>query len=390
MTPPAPGLATGSRVVRTRPWTYARRANAPLFEESAVAQETPATPDRDILIMTVTVWAAHLIIMTCATWLSGKAQGAGIVLSRVIVALSGVLINWLVYRVVRLRSIRTLAGRFLWTLAPSVPACLALVFVNEAVFLTLAPMPGPRSPIIEVIRSSAYDFAFFSWIFITWAALYAGLIYAYDLAANERRLTTAREEAHRAHLTALRLQLHPHFLFNALNTVAGLIALERSDVAERAVINLSDFLRNTLEPGFGEKIALGEELEIQSSYLEIEALRFSDRLKVAYDVEPEARAALVPSLILLPLVENVFKHAVSRSEDPIELAIGARRLADALELTVENRPTTAAHPAREGLGIGLSNIRRRLEALYGKAATFSAGPAPDGGGWRCVVTLPVE
>jgi LytS/YehU family sensor histidine kinase len=157
------------------------------------------------------------------------------------------------------------------------------------------------------------------------------------------------------------------------------------------VLSLSRFLRYTLARTPSQLTTLADEIGMLRQYLEIEAARFSDRLKVTWDVPSGCMQAMVPSLVLLPLVENALKYGLGGSERPVEIVIGARHEDGQLVLSVEDDGGSAHGHGNGGLGIGLSNARQRLEALYGDDARLDSGPLESGSlktGWRSVVRVP--
>lgn len=223
------------------------------------------------------------------------------------------------------------------------------------------------------------------WVLLTWSALLVGVMVAFEVRRRDRQIAAMREAAQQAQLLALRLQINPHFLFNTFNTLAGLIVLDRKRDSERMVLNLSRFLRHTLTRTPARLVPLSEEVDMVRMYLDIEAARFGDRLIVRYDVPEACDHALVPSLLLLPLAENSIKYGLGRSEDGIEIRVGARREGDTLLLWLED--SGAGHPeSSPGLGIGLDNTRQQLEALYGQLGRLEAGPTHEG--WRNALHIP--
>ena len=189
---------------------------------------------------------------------------------------------------------------------------------------------------------------------------------------------------------ALRMELNPHFLFNALNAVAGLVRRREHDGAIDMLSRLGELLRTTLNRDLPLEVPLSEELELLRHFLEIEVVRFGDRLRVSWEVEPESQAALVPPLILQPLVENALRHGLSRRQGPALLRISARRTGLHLELSVRDTGEgLAAHGSRAPReGIGLSNTRARLEQMYGRDATALELTDVPGGGARTRLLLP--
>ena len=208
--------------------------------------------------------------------------------------------------------------------------------------------------------------------------------------SQEVRIAEANAAAQQAQLAALRYQLNPHFLFNSLNSISALIVTRRNKDAEEMTDRLSSFLRTSLNADPATLIPLDEELALTEEYLEIESVRFGERLNVEIDCAPSACAALVPSFLVQPLVENAIKHAVSKSREPVTIDIHARVEDGALTITVANCvpiETTGLSDLRGlmGAGVGIINVRRRLETVYGQRATLVAEPQ-DG---RFVATIRV-
>jgi LytS/YehU family sensor histidine kinase len=191
---------------------------------------------------------------------------------------------------------------------------------------------------------------------------------------QELQLSEARSAAQQAQLAALRYQLNPHFLFNALNSISALIVTRRNEDAERMTEKLSSFLRTSLQADPGELVPLDEELSLIEEYLDIESVRFGERLIVSVDCSPNACQALVPSFLVQPLVENAIKHGVAPSREPTEIAINASVEDGELCIIVRNCIPDGAERAkiRGRPGVGLLNVRRRLEAVYGTRATLAA------------------
>jgi sensor histidine kinase YesM len=181
-----------------------------------------------------------------------------------------------------------------------------------------------------------------------------------------------------ARLQALRLQLQPHFLFNTLNTITALVHRDPPS-AERMVTGLSELLRVSLGNAGEQEVRLDRELEVLRHYLDIQLVRFSDRLSVRFDIDPGAREAMVPSLLLQPLVENAIKHGISPRVAAGHLHISVRRHNEKLSLEVgdDGVGTRGAQALAEGVGLG--NARARLASLYGEQHRMEAGPRPEGG-----------
>ncbi|MGH7530156.1 MAG: sensor histidine kinase, partial [Gemmatimonadales bacterium] len=206
---------------------------------------------------------------------------------------------------------------------------------------------------------------------------------------REQELLAARLEAgmHEARLAALRMELNPHFLFNALNAVAGLVRRRDHDAAVTALARIAELLRHTLDRQAAHESSLDDELVLLRLYLEIERIRFPDRLSVREEIDPAVLDALVPTLILQPLVENAIRHGIARTPGPGRVTIIGERVADELHLMVRDSGSGFQSGAPAGNGVGLSNTRARLEQLYGGHAALATRTLPDGGA-EVLVTLP--
>jgi hypothetical protein len=191
-------------------------------------------------------------------------------------------------------------------------------------------------------------------------------------------------------LDTLKLQLNPHFLFNALNSAMALIATD-PPAAERMVSELSDFLRLVLSTSSEQEVPLERELGLLDRYVAIQRVRFQDRLTVNCNVEDGVRAALVPSLLLQPLVENAIRHGISPRAGAGYVQVCARRIGDKLTITIlDDGVGVRARRSRErsrGTGLGLTNTRTRLNHLYGDGHEFESGPR-DEGGYEVKITIP--
>jgi two-component system, LytTR family, sensor kinase len=208
---------------------------------------------------------------------------------------------------------------------------------------------------------------------------------------RESREALLLQQVTEAELSALRAQLHPHFLFNSLNTIADLIVRDPRR-AEEMTLRLASVFRHVLAHLRQPLISVREEIAFLRAYLYIEEARFGDRLRVEIDVDPQVAAAEIPSLILQPLVENALKHGLGPKPGPGRLWIAARAEGDSILLTVEDdglgpHAPTPRLPDRESGGVGLTNVAERLRTLYQDRASFRLEPR-EGGGARAIVILP--
>jgi len=210
------------------------------------------------------------------------------------------------------------------------------------------------------------------------------------LATSFSRATEEREQLEarlaRAQLQSLRLQLHPHFLFNTLNTINALISTDRR-AAERVISGLSELLRMSLSSASEQEVSLAKELELLAHYIEIQQIRFHDRLTVDFRIDPDARYALVPNLMLQPLVENAIRHGIAPRAAPGNVVVAAMRRGSRLELSVVDDGVGENPHADHRDGVGLGNTRARLLSLYGSDHRFEARGSP-GGGFAVRIEIP--
>lgn len=211
-------------------------------------------------------------------------------------------------------------------------------------------------------------------LFFGWCCLSLVLSYSLALAEGERRMAALREEALTAQMRALAYQVNPHFLFNTLNAMAGLIEEGANAHARGMVLKLSAFLRKTLTLDPTQDIPLKEELALQSDYLAVESTRFSDRMTVSFSVDEGMNDIRVPPLILQPIFENAVKYGVGATRGAVEIALRAERLGGALVISVENdAPQAEAGEMPAGMGIGLRNVADRIATHFSGAASLSSG-----------------
>jgi two-component system, LytTR family, sensor kinase len=219
----------------------------------------------------------------------------------------------------------------------------------------------------------------------------SGYAFSYYRRFREGQVKTLQLEAQlsQAQLHALKMQLHPHFLFNTLHSISALLNKD-ADAARKMITRLGDFLRLTLENSGSQEVTLRQEMEFLSCYLEIERIRFQDRLVTRMDVAQQTLDAKVPNLILQPIVENAIRHGIAPRSSQGIIEIEAKQRNGRLRIQVrDNGPGLSAHRTSENMfkkGLGLANTETRLEQLYGSAQSFSLSNNPEGG---LIVTLEI-
>jgi len=246
------------------------------------------------------------------------------------------------------------------------------------------------TPLVEMLRESRV----LGWQFILGLVIYglvAGVSYALRirrrLVEQERIAAQAEALAANARLDALRARVNPHFLFNALHSVGSLVRDDPA-AAERAVERLGDLLRHALDDRREPLEPLANEWEFTRAYLDLERLRFGDRLRVETELDDAALRHPVPPLTLQPIVENVVRHAVERTARPVAIRIVARRLGEAVEITVSDDGPGAPAPDTGGSGgFGLPSVRERMAAAYGPAAVVDV-ESTTGTGFRVRLLIP--
>lgn len=240
-------------------------------------------------------------------------------------------------------------------------------------------------------------------LLLAWSALYYMINFFLQIEEQNDQLIQLENQATQAQLAMLRYQLNPHFLFNTLNSISTLVLLKQTEPANAMLSRLSSFLRYTLVNEPTGRVTVAQEIETLKLYLEIERMRFEERLRTRFQIEPASEAALLPSLLLQPLVENAIKYAVSPQEAGAEITIAAQLVGPNLRITVSdtgpglqsagssNRLTGVTFDGGEQVstGVGLANIRDRLAQAYGEDHWFETLEPPEGG-FAVLIELPFE
>ena len=224
-------------------------------------------------------------------------------------------------------------------------------------------------------------------LLLAWASTYYALVAGVQARGAERREQQFRSAAKAAELRSLRYQVNPHFLFNTLNSLSALVMTGKAERAERMIQTISRFYRHSLANEPTADVSLRDEFDLQQLYLDIEAVRFPRRLVCVFDLPADLEEARVPGMILQPLVENSVKYAISPVARTVTITLAAREEFDRLVITVSDDGPGVPQGARHGFGIGLANVRDRLEARFGPDIGFTSAPVP--GGYRTEIRLPL-
>ncbi|WP_184003847.1 sensor histidine kinase [Stakelama sediminis] len=225
-----------------------------------------------------------------------------------------------------------------------------------------------------------------------WSALYFGINFYLIVEDQNMQLRLLETQASTAQLAMLRYQLNPHFLFNTINSISTLVLLKETERANAMLARLSNFLRYTLANEPTALVTLAQEVETLKLYLEIEKMRFDERLRPKFDIDPRVAKAQLPSLLLQPLVENAIKYAVTPQEEGAEIAVSARLAGDRVRIAVSDSGpglTKASRRPNQSTGVGLTNIRERLAQAFGVDHRFETRPNP-GGGFRVEIEIPYK
>jgi two-component system, LytTR family, sensor kinase len=247
--------------------------------------------------------------------------------------------------------------------------------------------PDSRPVGFEYLGAILLNFA----LLAAWAALYYGINYYILLEEQLNQRERLESQASSAQLAMLRYQLNPHFLFNTLNSISTLVLLKQTERANAMLARLSSFLRYTLANESTAKVTLAQEVETLKLYLEIEKMRFEDRMRPHFRVDPETIGAKLPSLLLQPLIENAIKYAVTPSETGADIWITASREGEAVRIEVADNGGggNADMAATQSTGVGLANIRERLVQAYGNAHGFTTR-TNERGGFSVIIEIPYQ
>lgn len=269
--------------------------------------------------------------------------------------------------------------------------CLVMTIVAVPVYMAIDLLNFyPQSVAPDPIYSGYILIQAISMIF-GWNCLFLAVTDNFETDQRGQQLAATREVALTTKMEALRYQVNPHFLFNTLNSIAGLIEEGAASRAARMVLSLSSFMRTTLAVDPMSDVKLSEEIALQEEYLGIERERFLDRLTFKIEMPEELQNALVPSLILQPLIENAIKHGVGAVTGQVEISLTASHKSDRLMLTVENDIPLDNSDSKNpfGMGVGLRNVQERLHLRFKENSQFSSGIIRPGR-YQASISLPLK
>jgi two-component system LytT family sensor kinase len=356
-----------------RDWKPVRLQPQPFFEDK----------NRAFWILQSTGWGGYFLLRT----LSGMANAMGwsFVLHTALLTATGYSITLLMAaayrRLIRMKPLIT------W------PVSIAIVITAAASFSAIETWsyatfvrPGFTPEGLQFFGSILLTSA----LLVAWSALYYSINYYLLLEKQTDRLLRLESQASSAQLAMLRYQLNPHFLFNTLNSISTLVLLKQTERANAMLSRLSSFLRYTLVNEPTGQVTVAQEVETLKLYLEIEKMRFEERLRPSFEIDPTVSHARLPSLLLQPLVENAIKYAVTPQEEGADIEVVAKRNIDRVVITVSDTgPGADDHwvKAQQSTGVGLANIRDRLAQAYGPDHRFET-ESNIRGGFRVTIEIP--
>ncbi len=406
------------------------------FDDTHQPDESARVPLRHVLLSIAGLWTCYFVLITLRSSLVGLDFFDDLLWRRALVCLAGAAITAVMWLLLRLFDRRGLWMQVVAALVLAMPAAVMIAQTNQMVFAPIqekveskmaesrgftlkrdeagnivieapadqAPdIDGPLGPDgaatarIVLPKSSAENDQWIGvvelalsryFLLLAWAALYLALLAGARAQAAERRGERYRSAAKAAELRSLRYQVNPHFLFNTLNSLSSLVMTGKAERAEEMIQAMSNFYRHSLADDTTADVRLEDEFALQQHYLDIEKLRFPDRLKVRFDLPPALASCRVPGMILQPLVENAVKYGVAPVNRPVSVVVSADEEFDRLVIRVTDDGPGVPKGTKPGFGIGLANVKDRIEARFGRDATVTAGPVEDG--YVTELRLPIE
>lgn len=425
--PPAKAAITPPKTQASDPGSS---ANASLRVPSGAV----TVPFRTVLFSMVVLWATYFLIVTVRSYVLEFDMQLELGLRRGLVAICGLALTVVFWFLMRLFDTRALWVKTSAAIVFAVPVALAIGQVNQIVFEGMqlkqeqryyeknnlnfrrdeagnllfdvpnirgdtsgAAETGAKEPETIVVAPaqdqasrwlSVVDIALGRYfLLLAWASLYFALLAGYQANASQRREEQFRTAAKAAELRSLRYQVNPHFLFNTLNSLSALVMTNKPQRAEEMIQSISRFYRHSLAGDPTSDVMLADEFDMQRQYLEIETVRFPERLRTVFDIPADLADARVPGMILQPLVENSVKYAVSPVSRAVTITVAAREEFDRLVITVSDDGPGLPAGVKHGFGIGLANVRDRLEARFGPDVVLTS--TPHEGGYLTEMRIPL-
>ncbi len=310
-----------------------------------------------------------------------------------LIATIGMLLSLVLRAIYRYMWDMDLPRRIVAIVAGSYGAGLVWMAIRGTIFYNMFPGERKMSEMDGMPFLSYFDGAISAfWVMLVWSALYFGIKNYMAAQEEKQRMLKALSMAHETKLKMLRYQLNPHFLFNTLNAISTLILDRNNELANVMVTRLSRFLRYSLDNDPMQRVTVSEEIEALKLYLDIEKVRFDERLTLNFEVQPEAGNARMPSLLLQPLVENAIKYAIAQAIQGGSITVKARVEGDVLTLVVaDDGPGLDLRQdlPKNGGGVGLSNCRERLKEIYGERQSFQLSTT-EPHGLTITIRIPLE
>ena len=366
---PVPRQAQGS-------WNLFRLRGRPFFDDK----------NRAFWTLQSIGWAGYFVLRTLSGF--GNAMGWIYILHTLLLTAAGYSITLLMAaayrRLIRMKPLYTWAGSAL-VVVVAAAVFSAIETWSVATFVN----PDFRMEGLRFLGAILFTVS----LLIAWSALYYSINFYLLLEEQSDRLLRLESQASNAQLAMLRYQLNPHFLFNTLNSISTLVLLKQTDRANAMLSRLSSFLRYTLINESTGLVTIAQEVETLKLYLEIEKMRFEDRLRPHFHIDPSCNRTLLPSLLLQPLIENAIKYAVTPQEEGADISVDVKRQVDRVLITVSDTGPGAdalyKKRADESTGVGLANIRDRLAQAYSDNHRFETHSEITGG-FRVFIDIPYQ
>ena len=376
MPPPTPANSRRPRALEPRSGPIARTVglDVPFF----------ADKNRAFWVLQSAGWTGYFILRTLGG--VANAMGAMFVVHALLLTATGysltLLMGSLFRRLITMRALYTV----ILSLAAVVLASAAFSIIETWSHSTFVD-PGSRPVGLKYLGAILLNFA----LLAAWSALYYGINYYLLLEEEIDQRAKLENQASTAQLAMLRYQLNPHFLFNTLNSISTLVLLKQTERANAMLARLSSFLRYTLVNEPSAQVTLAQEVETLKLYLEIEKMRFEDRLRPHFRIDPATIGVRLPSLLLQPLIENAIKYAVTPSESGADIWISASRFGDMVRIEVADNGSGKgdAWVAMPSTGVGLANTKDRLAQAYGQDHSFTTR-TNEHGGFSVLVDIPLD